>query len=164
MRISAPHEIIDLFTALGREAQLGSSDTPELCQVWLRLLLLKLRQLALPSGRAVPRSFSTFERMRAHVETHWMKLRTVEDIAADCHLTPMYVSRLFRRFAHTGAYQFLMKKKMNHAAEMLLDEGLLVKEVAARLEFADPFHFSRAFKRVHGVAPDHFLRSQRQRR
>ncbi len=42
---------------------------------------------------------------------------------------------------------------MNLAAEYLVEHGGLVKEVAARVGFADPFHFSRAFKSVHGVAP-----------
>jgi len=33
-----------------------------------------------------------------------------------------------------------------------------VKEVAARLEFADAFHFSRAFKRLYGLPPQRFIR------
>jgi AraC-like DNA-binding protein len=49
---------------------------------------------------------------------------------------------------------------MNHAAQ-LLDTGLLVKETAARLGFADAFQFSRAFKRIHGVPPIHLLASRR---
>ena len=46
-------------------------------------------------------------------------------------------------------------------AELLLDEGLLVKETAARLGFADAFQFSRAFKRVHGVPPTQLLEARR---
>jgi AraC-like DNA-binding protein len=51
--------------------------------------------------------------------------------------------------------------KMNRATELLVDEGMLVKEVAAKLEFADAFHFSRSFKRHYGLSPGHFVRHSR---
>ena len=47
---------------------------------------------------------------------------------------------------------------MNIAAEHLVENGGLVKEAAQRVGFADPYHFSRAFKSVHGVAPRDLLR------
>ena len=37
----------------------------------------------------------------------------------------------------------------------------LVKEAAERVGFADPYHFSRAFKAVHGVAPRALLHYRR---
>jgi AraC-like DNA-binding protein len=46
---------------------------------------------------------------------------------------------------------------MNLAAEHLVEKGGLVKEVGQRLGFPDPFHFSRAFKSVHGVSPSALL-------
>jgi AraC-like DNA-binding protein len=46
---------------------------------------------------------------------------------------------------------------MNLAAEYLVEHGGLVKEAAQRVGFADPYHFSRAFKAVHGVAPGALL-------
>jgi AraC-like DNA-binding protein len=51
-----------------------------------------------------------------------------------------------------------MRLKMNLAAERLQQPGTLVKQVAERAGFDDPFHFSRAFKSVFGVAPDIFRR------
>jgi AraC family transcriptional regulator len=33
-----------------------------------------------------------------------------------------------------------------------------VKEAAERVDFADPYHFSRCFKAVHGVAPSELLK------
>jgi AraC-like DNA-binding protein len=42
---------------------------------------------------------------------------------------------------------------MNFAADLLLAEGLSVKETASRLNFSDQFHFSRVFKRITGHSP-----------
>jgi AraC-like DNA-binding protein len=41
---------------------------------------------------------------------------------------------------------------MNLAAAFLVQGGL-VKEAAQHVGFSDPYHFSRCFKAVHGVAP-----------
>lgn len=158
-RVAALHEVVEIFEALGREAREDTALARALCETLARLLLLKIQQHAVAGGRSVPRSFATYTRLRRHVEAHHLRLRTVGDIARECHVAPNYVSRLFRRFGRTGAYQFLLRLKMNYAAE-LLDDGLLVKETAARLGFADAFQFSRAFKRVHGIPPTQLLESR----
>ena len=54
-----------------------------------------------------------------------------------------------------------MRRKMHLAAELLQQPDILVKQVAAQLGFADPFHFSRTFKRVFGLSPDAFRQQQR---
>ncbi len=72
-----------------------------------------------------------------------------------------YLCRLFRRYDHQTPHQFLMRRKMHLAAERLQQSDLLVKQVAAQLGFADPFHFSRTFKRVLGLSPEAFRQQQR---
>jgi AraC-like DNA-binding protein len=47
---------------------------------------------------------------------------------------------------------------MKHAANLLSDTQAEVQEVAYRLGFIDPFHFSRVFKRIFGVSPTEFQR------
>ena len=77
----------------------------------------------------------------------------MQQVAEECDITPVYLSRLFGKFSDCGAYQYLLRRKMNYAAGLLINEGLLVKEVAQQMEFADAFQFSRAFKRVYGISP-----------
>jgi AraC-like DNA-binding protein len=49
--------------------------------------------------------------------------------------------------------QLVVAVKMREARRMLAGEGMRVAEVAERLGFANPFHFSRRFKAFYGVAP-----------
>ena len=158
-RIAAFHELAELFESVDREAREDSPEGRTICATLVRLLLLKIRQRAVKSGRIELPSFTTYQRLRRHMETHFSRLHTVEEVARECHVTPIYASRLFQRYGRTGAYQFLLRLRMNRAAEMLLNEGLLVKQVAAQLGFADAFQFSRALKRVYGVPPKTLLES-----
>ncbi|HTI69249.1 MAG TPA: AraC family transcriptional regulator [Candidatus Limnocylindria bacterium] len=161
LTLADTHELVALFESLAREAREDGRLAKSICEALLRLLLLKIRQRALSKEGRLPRSFATYERIRLHIESHYLRLPTIDAVAKECHVTPMYVARLFRRFGRTGAYHFLLRLKMNRAAEYLLNEGLLVKETAARLGFPDAFQFSRAFKRIHGVPPARLLESRR---
>jgi AraC-like DNA-binding protein len=121
----------------------------------VELLLSRIEQ------QAQPKSALAYLRARKYIEEHYLQLHTVGEVASACKLNRMYLSRLFRRYAGTGAYQFMTWLKMRRAAELLCEEGVTVKQVAERLAFADPFHFSRVFKRIHGIAPDRFARRYR---
>ena len=66
--------------------------------------------------------------------------------------------RLFDIFDEGGeitAFR-LLRLKMNHAAERLQHNGLLVKQAAEEVGFPDPFHFSRVFRKTFGVPPAQF--------
>jgi AraC-like DNA-binding protein len=161
-RVTDPQDLIEVFDALDREARGDDQLARDLCATLLRLLLLRIRSRALGGGRGVPRAFATYLQVRTHVEAHHERLRTIEDVARECHVTPMHIARLFRRFARTGAYRFLLRLRMDRAAALLIDEGLLVKEVGNRLGFPDAFTFSRAFKRIHGLPPSGLVASRRE--
>lgn len=158
VQVSSPHEIIKLFEQLQGEAREEGPLVHPICNSLLPVLIQKIHQLARPAGTADPRALASYQRARRYIEGHFLQLRTASEIAAACHMSPMHLSRLFKRFGQSGAYQFLMKLKMNHAAMLLIDGGLMVKEAASTLGFSDAFHFSRVFKRVYGVAPEKFIR------
>ncbi|MFN6192040.1 MAG: helix-turn-helix domain-containing protein, partial [Planctomycetia bacterium] len=67
--------------------------------------------------------------------------------------------RLFRRFDNSSPYQYLLRQRMSLAADLLTHDGLLVRQVAAYLGFADQYQFSRAFKRVSGISPGRLSRN-----
>ena len=158
--VFAIHEFIELFEMLDREARADSSVSTAVCETLARLLLLKVKQRTVAQSGCLPRSIETYQRIRTHLEKHYLRLNTIEEAAQECHVSSIYLSRLFKKYAGAGAYQFLLRLKMNSAAELLLDEGLLVKQVAAHLGYTDAFQFSRAFKRVYGVPPKQLLDSR----
>jgi AraC-like DNA-binding protein len=161
IQTSAPSEVAALFDDLIRNGLHPTPYTARILAIEMELLVLKIAETAIPFGSAGTRAFATYERCREHIEANHRALRTVEEVAASCHVEQAYLCRLFRRFGHSSPYQYLMRLKMNRAADLLLNSGKLVKEVAEELGFADPYHFSRAFKKVHGLSPSQFLQGGR---
>jgi len=69
--------------------------------------------------------------------------------------------RQFRRVTGITPGAWFIRQKMLRARALLTLPNIQVKEVAARLGYADPLYFSRVFKRVVGLPPENFRRKAR---
>ncbi len=155
-RVDAPGDVQRVFDDLIRDGSKGSGYSAALCAALLEYLILRIADSLMPwEARQTP-AFATYQRCRQHIAAHFERLQSLEQIAQQCHVDRAYLCRLFRRYDHQTPYRFLLRLKMNRAAEKLLNPGVLVKQVAAELGFDDPFHFSRAFKNVIGLSPEAF--------
>jgi AraC-like DNA-binding protein len=124
-----------------------------LCAGLLECLALKLQSARAPTEGADTPAFRTYQHCRGHIEQHYLRLRTLAGISAECHVTSAHLCRLFGRYDHQSPYQYLLRLKMSAAAARLGQPDALVKQVAEEVGFPDPYHFSRVFKSVLGVSP-----------
>jgi AraC-like DNA-binding protein len=120
-----------------------------LCAKLLECLALRIAGSRTPLEGADMLAFATFQQCRQYIEQHCLRLRTLEQIGSECHVSHAYLCRLFRRYDNQSPYQYLLRLKINHAAERL-------KQVAQEAGFADPFHFSRVFTSIIGLSPTSF--------
>lgn len=150
------------FEHLLRYGVRRGSFEPYLCAAKLTELLVTCAENAAEPGSLGSRAYLTFERCRTLIERDFVSLHALRDIAAKCHIDPAYLCRLFHRFGRETPHQFLLRQKINHASELLLQSDLPVKAVAQAVGVADPFHFSKIFRRFQGVPPAHFGLRQRQ--
>ncbi len=83
-------------------------------------------------------------------------------MAEACDIDVRYLAALFKRFGTSSPQQSLLRLKLIHAADLLLTTPLPIKDVALRVGFEDPYHFSRRFKQFFNCPPkqyraDHLL-------
>ncbi len=109
-----------------------------------------------PRKQGQTQSEVVFEKCLRHLETHYQSIESIGHAAQCCHVSPEYFSRLFRKFTGTTAERHLLTLRINHAARLLQQADLTIKAIALGVGFHDPYHFSRAFKQVHGVSPKTF--------
>jgi AraC-like DNA-binding protein len=157
-QVYPPNVLQALFDELIESGLRVGRGRPELCGKLLECLVLKISSTRMPVRKAESLSFATYQHCRQYMDQHARRLRTLGQVAKECHIDNAYLCRLFRRYNHQSPYQYLLRLKMNMAAERLRQPGSLVKRVAAEAGFDDAFHFSRVFKGVFGVSPDTFRR------
>ena len=131
-------------------------ESAALCAKLLECLALRIAGARAPIAGTETLAFATYQQCRRHIEQHSLRLRSLEQIAGECHVNNAYLCRLFRRYDNQSPYQYLLRLKMNHAAERLQQPEAMVKQVAEETGFEDPFHFSRVFTSVFGLSPTAF--------
>jgi AraC-like DNA-binding protein len=147
-----------VFEWLIRDGARGSSYVQPLCTALLEYIIVRIADSLVPSETRPARAMATYLRCRDYITQHFADLRSVDEVVDRCGIDQAYLCRLFRRFDHQTPYRYLVRLKMNWAAERLRDPQVLVKQVAAEAGYEDPFHFSRTFKNVFGISPEAFRR------
>jgi AraC-like DNA-binding protein len=150
---------LDLFAELQRNGRGTGPHTQAVCACLLELLILQTADHTLTRDDAESPAHQTYQRCRELIERRFLEWRTLGDIAAACHINPPYLCRLFKRHGAESPYQFLIRLKMRHAADLLNGTPPLIKQAAKATGFDDPYHFSRVFKKIYGVSPKTFLES-----
>ncbi len=78
---------------------------------------------------------------------------TLEEVALAMRLSPGYLSRVLKQQTGLSFIDYLTRLRATKAAQVMLDPSVKIYEVAELVGFASQHYFSRAFKRVLGLAP-----------
>lgn len=108
------------------------------------------------SGRPIGRDGSRMEWVQAEIRRRLPSRPSETEIAALCKLSPGRFSRLFRREAGVTFQQFLAQTRIERASRLLVDTGLTISEIGARVGYEDPAYFSRFFRRQTGLTPSEY--------
>lgn len=86
---------------------------------------------------------------------------TLARVAATVHVSPYYLSHLFRRSTGESFGRFLRRVRMQEAARLLRETSLQVAKIARLTGHREASYFSQAFKEYAGVTPNEFRRGPR---
>lgn len=86
---------------------------------------------------------------------------TLDEVAAELQVSPGHLSRVLKQTTGTAFVDALARVRVRKAAILLGDPAVKVYEVAERVGYASQHYFSRAFRRVLGVAPSDYRRGGR---
>ncbi len=84
----------------------------------------------------------------------------VAEMARHCHLAEAAFARQFRALTGLAPHAWLARERLAQAREWLRTSSATLTEVALACGFADSAHFSRSFRRQHGVPPREWRQAQ----
>ena len=98
----------------------------------------------------------TLEMMMTFIRHHIAEPLTVARVAESARCSETTAQRLFSRHVGESMQSWIRQVRLREAASLLRTSSLRVSEVAQLVGYSDPLYFSRAFRRVYGVAPSRF--------
>jgi AraC-like DNA-binding protein len=86
----------------------------------------------------------------------------LRQLAAECGLSVSHFSRAFRGSVGVAPHQWLLRRRVEMAKDLMRTTRLALSEVAIASGFADQSHFTKTFTRWIGVSPSTWRRHQAQ--
>lgn len=88
-----------------------------------------------------------------HLAVHLRAGLRISDIADALEIPVHQLSRSFVRDTGYGLKEYMEQMLMKKARQLLLHTDMAVSEISEQLGFADPFYFSRFFKKYEQISP-----------
>ena len=130
------------------------------------LQLLKLEELMLYLAANYPKELYSFrpseqpdaddQQLKATVEGNLDHTVTVEELAFLCNMSLSTFKRKFARIYSTSPNKWLLQKRMELAADLLLYRHEKPSEVYHKVGYENHSSFTQSFKQVYGVTPREF--------
>ena len=94
-----------------------------------------------------------------YIKAYYMQDLSLEKIADAFHVTPYYISRLFKRQIGINYRDYLNRYRITKAKRMMLQNPkIYIKEASKAVGFNSMETFHRVFKRLEGVTPREYVR------
>ena len=135
-------------------------------ELYIKSALLELFAILLENAQALQTSQPADQLQIIRLAIEFITLRyskktlTLGDIADAVHLSEDYFGLLFRQHVGTTPMRYLRTVRIEQSKLLLTQTQLTIGEIAARVGFEDPLHFSRVFHQ-HVGRPPRLYRSKR---
>ncbi|KAA6302424.1 MAG: Arabinose operon regulatory protein [Candidatus Ordinivivax streblomastigis] len=91
-----------------------------------------------------------------YMKDHLESKTVLKEIAAHTGYSPSRFTALFVERTHYSPIDYYNQLKIQRACSLLQFSDLKIKEIAFRLGYYDPFHFSKAFKQEMEITPKEY--------
>lgn len=94
-----------------------------------------------------------------YIDAEYMHITGVKNVAKALSYSESYLSHIFSAKVGMSVKEYIMKKKLQLAAEMLKTNNLSIEKLSEYLNFNSSHTFRQAFKRVYSLSPSEYRKT-----
>lgn len=95
-----------------------------------------------------------------YIRTHLNRKLTMEEVVMRSNMSRGGLFNLFRKTLNISPHQYIIRMRLNLAAEKLRNSDLTLGEIAEELGYPNQFLLSRNFKDTYGISPSRYRQTQ----
>ena len=91
-----------------------------------------------------------------YLDREYIHIDNIKSVAEDLCYNEFYISHLFKKKMGISIKEYLLKKKISYATELLVTTQMSIEEISTALNFSCSHSFRRAFKNQTGITPGEY--------
>ena len=91
-----------------------------------------------------------------YIDREYIYITSVKNVAKELSYSEYYLSHIFSQKVGMSMKEYLLKKKLQAAAQMLKTTNLSIGEISDYLNFSTHHTFRQAFKKVYSTSPNEY--------
>lgn len=103
----------------------------------------------------------TVRQVQEYMVSHLSDPLTIDQLSARFRISPTALKDIFRQTYGRPIHQYLLEKRVQHAAELLHRSPLSIVDIAAAVGYNSASQFGVAFKRRYQLTPSQYRRQSR---
>lgn len=107
------------------------------------------------------KAFFYYKQALAYIEVYLLDGLTPNDIAQYLHISPPYLRKIFAKYSKYSLREYLLRKKIRHAADQLRYSQCTVIAAANSIGYDDYTQFSKIFKKYMGMSPLYYRKTHK---
>ena len=112
----------------------------------------------------LPKNVADYEHILAvvkHIDEHFTGEVRQETLIKSFNMSSTKLKTLFKKFTGMNITEYILEKRADSAAHLLLDTALSVDEISAKIGFKTATGFSTSFKKQTGLSPSAYRRQMK---
>lgn len=159
----AAEELRQLYEMIYRSL---TEDRPG-CETFCHFLLLALLSQAVRLSEDAPQppvaeSESLSRKVQEYIDQHYQEPLTLQDIGKALHLSPYYLSHVFKEASGYSPMQYLLRRRIGEAQNLLISTDLPIARISEMVGYETQNYFNLQFSRHVGVPPRKFRQGFRE--
>ena len=149
-----------LFQSMIKELQMCQDGYPEMLEMYLRQIFIKLQRhfhssITITSSRTA----AEIDRAVSYFSEHYNEQINIDDYAKQNFVSTSWLIRNFRLYTGITPKQFIMKKRIYNAEMLLQNQHYSINEIARIVGYDNPLYFSRIFQKTKGISPSEYRKN-----
>jgi AraC family transcriptional regulator len=106
------------------------------------------------------------ERVFSYIDRCWQEFPLIkpdlDTLAAKALVSPTHLCRIFNATFNMSPIQTITTMRVKRASTLLVRTNYPLKQIADLTGFENQYHFSRLFKKIHGICPSQYRKNSLQ--
>lgn len=148
------------FRSMIQELQLCKDDYPEMLELQLRQIFIKLHRYFNTFSKADNSHIAEeIDHATLYFAEHYNKNICIEDYAKEHHMSTSWFIRNFKQYTGVTPMQYIVSIRIYNAEALLQNDHYNITEISNIIGYDNPLYFSRLFKKVKGLSPSEYRKN-----